>query len=504
MRWAKTGMEDRMNAGILSEGKYEVLDIDNIEKLRNKKIIIYGAGAYGNKLYTFLKRKGLNQYITSFLVSDKKANPHIIDGIPVKEITELEESLEEYTVLVAIGSVHSGEVISLLQDHIVKGLYCVTKKFIEKMEQKIFDEMKNFPLEQNKIFISCYEGMGYRCNCKYISEKLLQDRYPVKIVWAVKDTYGLDVPDQIKKVTLYTEEYYKELYTSKICITNNTNQLFGEKRNDQYYINTWHGFGPFKKVQASLSSNKKRRDEIKEVNSKYDLFLTGSTFYSQVYRESFFYEGEIYECGAPRNDVFFMNNTIKDSVYKKFGISSCKKIVLYAPTFRSDGEKSFDYYDLDMPDILKALNTGFGSEYVLMYRFHHHLYAMGKCQGYYEGGIDVTYYPDIQELLVAADVVITDYSSLMWDFSLQRKPVFLYQNDEEDYRDDRGFYCPVSQWPYPRAHSKEELITIIKNFDNEKYIHDLNAFLEKYGSCDDGRASERTAEKIMEIINGTP
>lgn len=476
-------------------------DMKQINEIMNAKCIIYGAGKYGNEVYSFFKLKGLSSQIATFAVSEKEGNPAFIDGVPVKTGKELREELAESNVLIAIGTSCQEEVLNLLQGYEIKGLYCVTKEFMQILSQEIIKEMKKLPLEQNKIFISCYEGMGYRCNCKYIAEELLQGGYPVKIVWVVTNGAGEDIPDSIQKVSAYTYEYYRAFYTSKICISNCGIQLFGEKREGQYYINTWHGYGPFKKAQGAVYTNPERLQRVKENNAKFDLFLTGSTFYSQVYRDSFFYEGEIYECGAPRNDVFFFNQGIKASLYKKFGIPSHKKIVLYAPTFREDVESSFDKYDLDIAAILDALNTRFHSEYVLMYRFHHYLYAMGICQSYYSQGIDVTYYPDIQELLVAADVVITDYSSLMWDFSLQRKPVFLYQNDEEAYRSDRGFYCPVSQWPYPKAHRKEELVETIRNFDRDKYVQELNAFLKKYGSCDDGNASKRTAEKIMKVID---
>lgn len=484
----------------MDAGECKVIDIDNLDG--KAKTVIFGAGMYGKKLYTFLKIRGLNKGVISFLVSDKRGNPDSIDQVPVKEVSELGEELAECVVLLAVGNTHAGEVISLLQDYVVKDLYRVTTELMKMILGEIVDEMKKLPLERNKVFFSCYEGMGYRCNCKYIANELIRGRYPVKMAWVVTNGNGGDIPEPIKKVEMYTEEYYRELYTSKICITNNTSSLLGQKKEGQYYINTWHGFGPFKKVQASVPINKDRLSEIRETNAKYDLFLTGSMFYSQVYRKSFLYQGEIYECGAPRNDVFFGDHGIKDEVYKGFGIPADKKILLYAPTFRTEMEKSFENYDLDMPKILEALHARFGGEYVLMYRFHHHLYKLGRDADYYGDGIDATYYPDVQELMAAADVLITDYSSLMWDFSLQEKPVFLYQNDEEAYRDDRGFYCPVSGWPYPRAHNMEELLDGIRGFDKESYERDVKDFLKKYGSCDDGRASLRAAERIMEVIEG--
>ncbi|MCI8886820.1 MAG: hypothetical protein HFG70_01915 [Hungatella sp.] len=485
---------------MMSVNKYRIKDICDIAGIVNTKCVIYGAGIYGNQVYSFLKLKRLERMIPSFVVSCKEGNPDSIDGLPVKTLEELREELPECNIVVAIGIAHIEEVFTLLKEYKVKGVYYVTKEFMQKVLDEIAEEMRKLPLQQNKIFISCYEGMGYRCNCKYIAETLIHEDYPVEIVWAVSAGNEEDIPKEIKTVILFTNEYYREFYTSKICITNCGTGFFGEKREGQYYINTWHGYGPFKKAQGAVYDDREKLDKIREMNEKVDLFITGSIFYSQIYRDSFFYKGEIYESGAPRNDVFFGENNIKNAVYKKFGISFDKKIVLYAPTFRTDTENSFDKYDLDISAILKALNTRFNSEYVLMYRFHHFLYSMKKCRDYYNNGIDATYYPDIQELLVAADIVITDYSSLMWDFSLQRKPVFLYQLDKEEYENDRGFYAPVSEWPYPQAHSQKELLEVIENFDHKCYIQKLESFLEKYGSCDDGHASERVVKWIMNKI----
>lgn len=467
---------------------------------RDARTVIYGAGKYGRELYSFLKMKGLPRENISFAVTDKRGNPEAIDGVPVREARELREELAGCQIFLAIGKTHAGEAEDLLRACGAGQWHRVTAEDIDLISEEIFKEMEPLALEKNKIFFSCYEGMGYRCSCKYIAQRLIQDQAPVTMVWVVTDGNGRDVPEPIKKVELYSKAYYRELYTSKICITNNTNKLFGRKKEGQYHINTWHGFGPFKKVQGSVPANRERREEIRRINKTYDLFLSGSAFYAQVYRDSFFYEGEIRQWGAPRNDALFAGGSIKDMVYERFGIPPHKKIVLYAPTFRTDVEHSFAQYDLDMEKVLEALHDRFGGEYVLMYRFHHHLYELGECREFYRDGIDATHYSDVQELLAAADVVITDYSSLMWDFSLQRRPVFLYQNDERTFADDRGFYCPVSQWPYPRARSGEEMAARIRDFDQEAYIRELDAFLERYGACDDGKASLRAAKRIMEVI----
>lgn len=477
----------------------KLLDIYNLEFIRNNHVIIYGAGKYGDYLYSLLDLKGFGQNVICFAVSDKEGNPDTFHKKQVKAIDELKEELKDAVVIIAIRCIC--RITEALQKYVVKDVYRVSEEVMEDVSKEIITESRKLPLEKNKVLFSNYDGMGYGGNCKYIAEKFIQRHDPVKLVWAVSNKDIQDIPEQIKKVVIGTPQYYRELFTSGVYVTNTVHNLYEQKKKGQFYINTWHGYGPFKLAEGDVNRDAESRARYRESNAASDLFITASRFYTQVYRTSFFYEGEVMECGAPRNDVFFTDSTIKGSVYNKLGISSDRKILLYAPTFREDTVHSFQKYDIDMKRVLCALEQRFGGKYILVYRFHHYLYALGMQQNFYAGAIDATYYPDIQELLVAADVVITDYSSLMWDFSLQGRPVFLYQNDEKNYENDRGFYSPVSKWPYPRAHSQDELVDAIINFDSGRYTENLNAFLGKYGSCDDGHAAHRVVQRIMDKID---
>ena len=479
----------------------KLLNIYNLDLIKNDRIIIYGAGKYGDYLYSLFELIGLGENVICFSVTDQGGNPNIFHKKPVKVIDELQEELKVSIVIVAISIIQMGEVIERLQNHTIKDVYHVSKEVMEDVTKEIIMESRKLPIQRNKVFFSNYDGMGYGGNCKYIAEEFIRTHYPVKLVWAVSDKDTYNIPRNIKKVLIDTPQYYRELFTSGIYVTNTVHNLYEHKREGQFFINTWHGYGPFKLAEGAVNKDAESRERYRKSNAASDLFLTASRFYTQIYRESFFYEGEVMECGAPRNDIFFTQNTIKTSVYKKLQISFDKKILLYAPTFREDTVVSFQKYDIDMKRVLNALEKRFGGEYVLVYRFHHYLYRLGMPQNFYAGAIDATYYPDIQELLAAADVVITDYSSLMWDFSLQRRPVFLYQNDEKDYENDRGFYSSVSEWPYPKAHTQEELIDIIVNFNKNEYVEKLNAFLKKYGSCDDGHATERVVKRIIDEID---
>ena len=479
------------------------LELSQISEFLNKKIIIYGAGIYATMLFSFFKMEGLEDNVVCFAVSDKKENHNFINGKPVMSFDAISINYDKTMIIIAMNKENANAVLEKLNWDNKRSLYYFSevcfKEARERIKEKIYEKYTTYPIQKNKVFFYCYEGMGYRCNCKYIAEKLLKGHYPVQLVWALTDIEDkADIPQPIKTVMINTEEYYKELYTSSVIIENDGMDSWVYKREGQYCINTWHGYGPFKMVNASLAGIDS--NSMKNLYSYYDLFLTASRFYSQVYRASFCYVGEVLECGAPRNDIFFPGKNRKESIYHLYGIQEEKKILLFAPTFRYNHESAFGKYRIDMCKILGALRNRFKNEFVLLYRFHHQLYNSKERIEFYENGIDVTLYPDIQELLVAADVVITDYSSLMWDFSLQRKPVFLYQSDAKEYENNRGFYAPVSEWPYPQAHTQDELIELIEHFDNEAYLRELNLFLEKYGSCDDGHASERVVKRIMEVV----
>ena len=234
-----------------------------------------------------------------------------------------------------------------------------------------------------------------------------------------------------------------------------------------------------------------------------DLFLSSSSANSSMYKNSFYSHGEILECGSPRNDLMFNSDRVdKDKIRHSIGVDDrTVKIVLYAPTFRRTIEDSVKVYDLDADRVVKELRKKFGGSFVMLVRFHPNLCGNTQLNILYSDCIQVTDYVDVQELLLVADVLITDYSSILWDFSLQKKPVFLYQNDEQEYLDDRGFYSPLCEWPYPRAHNLENLYRKIAEFEEEEYISDLERFFQKWTSFDDGHASARAVERIMDVIH---
>lgn len=484
----------------------QVIDLilENIQQF-DKPILIYGAGKYAAISLTYLQTQGNADRVKGCIVSQSDDAKRFLFGFPVKSVDEI-EILQEYTIIIAVAKKNSEAIYQKLMKQSVSLCYQITDELIEDMAKTIASFFSSYPIDGHKVFIDCFEGLGYRCNCKYLAEAL--KKYDYEIVWNLSDRAVDDIPEWITKVKRYSFEYFREVYTSKIYITNDGVEPKIHKRENQIFICSWHGAGPFKKTNIDLCPmNAELKKYFEEMYRNIDIFVSPSKFNTQVIRRAFGYEGEILECGSPRMDCLLNKNNFRDKICGYYKIDPKSKIVLYAPTFRksSIGDEgspvtSFEKYDIKWEMIRESLEKRFGGSFVLLYRFHHMLYRFAESRMAYPDAINVTLYPDVQELLGAADVLITDYSSIMWDFSLQRKPVFLYQNDVDEYIRDRGFYSDIEEWPYIKARTSEELSEKILGFDNDKYVTELNQFLEKYGTFDDGHACERTIEHISRML----
>ena len=240
-------------------------------------------------------------------------------------------------------------------------------------------------------------------------------------------------------------------------------------------------------------------DSAKYDSQMADLFISGSEFYTNLYRKSFWYDGDILKVGLPRQDAFWNIENITKKVKTYYGIQEYA-IALYAPTFRHDFDSTV--YDIRLDDIKNALELRFKKKFILMVSKHPNNNNIkypfeGKCDY-----IDVSSYDDFEEILASSDVLITDYSGCMYDYSISRRPVFLYQKDYNDYMADRDFYIPMSQLPYIKANSNEELVDKIFKYDESTYKNKLADFMKSMHNYDDGTASKKVADFIIEHYLG--
>ncbi|EHS2295442.1 CDP-ribitol:poly(ribitol phosphate) ribitol phosphotransferase [Enterococcus faecalis FL2] len=364
------------------------------------------------------------------------------------------------------------------------------------------------PIKKNKIVVSNFNGKGYGDNAKYICNYLIETNAPVEIVWLIDKNWvegNGGCPEAVKTVSARSFRALFELYTAKIWIDNCRKSFYPPKRKYQFYIQTWHAGFSLKQIERNVEAKlTKQYVKCAKKDSKMcDLLLFESSDMVENVSYTFWYEGEIFRNGLPRNDLLInYDQAIIDKVYTHFNIKPYKKIVMYAPTFRQE-------YDLEieqgfLEEVLQTFNKSFSDDFVLLVRLHpNDTKNKQKILGnkLSDGFIDGSSYDDMQELLCAIDTLITDYSSSMGEMMITEKKCFLYAYDYEEYIKDRGLLMDLTELPFPFSLNKQDLLRQIKFFSEENYISNLRAFKTIHNIYETGKASEEIGNLIIKEMN---
>jgi CDP-glycerol glycerophosphotransferase len=354
------------------------------------------------------------------------------------------------------------------------------------------------PVKRKRVMVYIHDRKGFTCNPKYIVKKLVElygDK--LEIIWA---TMHPDTCQEIEKlgvkvVKSNTKKQMLMYLTTRFFITNDAFPSWALHRWGQKWMNTWHAGMNYKHIGYDylmpMSPIAAKIFKIK--NRQPDFFLSGSEFFTEDTSVSFRLKKKIFvPCGLPRNDAFFEDCAeVSKKVRDFYGIDADTKMAVFAPTFRV-GMKS-STFGMDFGQICDALSKRFGGKWVLLFRNHNFV----KSKQTYGGAIDVSGYHDMQELMCASDVLISDYSSCLYDFCMTKKPAFVYATDIDNYvQNERSFAYPFEKWPYPVAASSDELAEKIVSFDEEDYKAKVDAHLTDAGAYDDGTASEQVAKIV--------
>lgn len=364
-------------------------------------------------------------------------------------------------------------------------------RFIKRFISKIIC----YPLKvTNKIVFINFNGKGYGDNPKYLAEEIIKQNKPYDLVWVVKDL-NEKMPKEIRKVKYNSLQEFKELASAKMIITNVKNELVFIKKKNQIVIQTWHGSFSPKMLEKDAIDNLPVDyiRESKKNSAQTDYFISNSKMQSNEYRNAFWCTSEILEFGYPRNDIFFEKNINKKirEIKNYLGLDG-KKVILYAPTFRNNW--SLEPFDVDCEKLI----NNFTDEYILLIRMHPNVKNYEKHFKFNDRIIDVTNYPDTQELLLITNYLITDYSSTMFDISIINKPVFLYASDIEEYKKSRGLKKMYYELPFTFSKNTDELINNIKNYDEKKYKKNLPKLKELYYTFDKGQSSKKIIEYLFD------
>lgn len=356
--------------------------------------------------------------------------------------------------------------------------------------------LRNLPIKKGRIMFTSWGGRQYNCNPKLISDYIVSDSnsciyFEQIFAFFEPEKFCGQLPQEVYSVQIGSLRYYYLLFTSQFIISNIrfAGDMFPAKRKRQYYIFTGHGGSGIKKIEFDAPSlPKEYLERAKKDTDCIDLMLSGSSFRTKCIRSAYRYTGEILESGTPRNDIFFENKVIESSEGRRYAI--------YTPTFRNNGRK--DIYGFDFDKIIDALENRFGGTWYIRISSHPNM------RDYYKEIYDFSHPrvidiggEDLQPYLLSSDILITDYSSAEMDFSLTKRPVFQLCRDRADY--DRGFYIEPENMPFPYAENDEQLIANITNFDEAKYLRDLEIFnRDVIGLKESGHAAEAVVEWMIE------
>jgi len=357
-----------------------------------------------------------------------------------------------------------------------------------------------FQINNNKILFMSYNGRQYACNPKYIFE-YIYNQYSNKYIYVYCINDKNIFPNTFSNIIIIkfkSIRYIYHLMTSKFIFVNSGLPSYLSLRKEQVVVETWHGGGAYKRTGIKINKNKNIKQaslilKLAEKNMTY--FISSSKYFSVIMSESRLFKIEkALPIGMPRNDIFFSSyDYIIYKVRKYYNIPENYNILLYAPTFRESFENAVCFADLDVSKTLMALIKRFQKQFVCLFRKHHLI----TDDVFYKNIIDVSLYPDMQELLCATDVLITDYSSSIWDFSLMYKPCFLYAPDLDNYKIERDFYIPIEKWPFPLACSITELENNILTFDEEDYNKKIKSHHAELGSYENGNATNSLLDVIL-------
>lgn len=359
-----------------------------------------------------------------------------------------------------------------------------------------------FPIRKNKIVVDSFRGNDYSGNCKYIVDKLIElYGETFDIVWLAKNTEKKKCyPPSVRVVKYNSLQSLIELATAKIWIDDFRKKYFPPKKRRQIYLQTWHGFISLKYIEGDTESSlpyEYVKEAIRDGHA-IDYMVSGTKKTTELYKNAFWLgkNARILEFGTPRIDAFFnVNSAVIKDVNDYFMLHDSTRILLYAPTFRNT--EDYDY-SLNFTKLLEEIEKKFGGNWKVMLRLHPNV--KGKERSYIEKNpnvIGVSDYDDVQNLIIRAEIVITDYSSLMFDAMMNEKKVFLYFPDLMTYvSEERKFYFKLSELPFSNNTLFEKLLKSIKKFDTRKYEENVKKFKSRIGIFEDGRASERIAKFI--------
>ena len=433
-------------------------------------------------------------------------NPNVLKRYRGQDIIVLITSTNFY-----VSMVEQLEGMGIKCHYVLPMLEINRRKALKEFEKEDFGRIRNEyiewcccqKIENNKVIMLI--GV-YGEHARAITRALLGEQEELDIVWVVNDL-ALERPDEVRLVYQQNwKQYIYEMETAKIWLFDDLVPTYIRKREHQVYIQVKHWSSitlqSFYLDDKSSCVSENVVEAIRYDGARMDYLFSGSEFDEDSCRSGFGFKGKVIRVGSARSDLLF-DKTIRASVLARLGLKENARVCLYVPTYRADEyerNRSMSI-QLDMELLRNVIVEKWGGEWYLLVRLHPSLNFGENVLPEDEHIVNAGAYPSSEELAVASDVMITDYSSIMFEAAYKKSPVFLYAPDRREYIDgERGLLIDYDTLPFAMAESNETLCQNIMRFDQKSYAERVGKFLEKYGVHEDGHASGRAAKFMMEIL----
>lgn len=379
------------------------------------------------------------------------------------------------------------------------------KGFKEFLYKRVF---KNMSIKDDLVIFESFQGKAYSDSPKYIYQYMLNHKNNYNFVWVMNEPGN--IPGQPKTIKRGTLKYYYNVARAKYIVSNVRMPNNYIKREEQTYLQTWHGT-PLKRLAGDMedvhmpgtNAAQYKRNFNKETN-KWDYLIAPNQYSSDIFRRAFWFNNTMLQTGYPRNDVLTTHNDLEtiNRLKQTNQIPTDKKIILYAPTWRDDEFYKVGKYRFSLKLDLHRLKAQFGDEYIILLRMHYLVASNMDLTGLEDFAYDVSSYSDVSELYLMSDILITDYSSVFFDYANLKRPILFYTYDIEKYQGQlRGFYIDMeTELPGPLLMDNDGVMDAIQNIDavTEKFKDRYEEFYERFCSWDDGRSSEKVVNAVFE------
>ncbi|PPA70290.1 CDP-glycerol glycerophosphotransferase family protein [Jeotgalibacillus proteolyticus] len=385
------------------------------------------------------------------------------------------------------------------------------RKVVGKLFRILFKVFSRFPRNEKLVIFESFHGKQYSCNPRAIYEYMLQEDLDYEMYWSMNKKDAVKYKgENLHVLQRFSLQWIYKMATAKYWVINARLPQWIEKPKGTVYLQTWHGT-PLKKLGQDITdvkmpgttTEKYRSNFIKE-SSKWDYLIAPNLYSKDIFKHAFSFKKEIILSGYPRNDLLHKNNNLKeiDLLKTKYGLPLNKKIILYAPTWRDDEYLEVGKYKFSLKLDLEKMQKKLGEEYIILTRMHYLIAEYLDLSQFKGFAYDVSNNADIRELYLISDLLITDYSSVFFDYANLKRPILFFAYDLEKYKDElRGFYFDFENLaPGPIVETTDDLLKEIGEItvaDSQDNLVKMKRFFDQYCSLEDGYASKRVVEKLF-------